>query len=104
LAEETATVYGLIGNIKCKSGKRDEVVVLMTAMTRGGVTMAGCLSYVIALDMHDAGALWITEAWESRAAQKAWLEIPSVKDSIHRALPMIDIFDQHLETEPLEVI
>lgn len=97
-------MYGLIGNVKCKSGKRDEVVRLMTAMTRGGVTMAGCLSYVIALDMHDSDGLWITEAWESRAAQKAWLEVPQVMASINLALPMIDIFDQHLETEPLEVI
>ena len=97
-------MYGLIGNVKCKSGKRELVVGLMKAMTRNGGTMAGCLSYVIARDMHDDDGLWVTEAWESRAAQKAWIQIPDVMASINLMLPMIDIFDQHLETEPLEVI
>ena len=40
--------------------------------------MPGCRSYVIADDLSDADAIWITEVWETEAAHKASLTLPQV--------------------------
>lgn len=93
-------MYGLIGKFRSVAGKRDELIAIMTS---GAVKMPGCLSYVIAKDLTDPDALWITEAWTDRESHKASLAIPAVAETIKRAMPLIAGFDQHIETEPVDV-
>ena len=51
--------------------------------------MAGCRSFVVALDPTDPDAVWITEVWDSRSAWQASLELPGVKASIERSMPLV---------------
>ncbi len=91
-------MYGLIGSFKAKQGQRDALLAILL----GNVgDMPGCLGYVVAEDPKDADAIWITEVWDSPDSHKASLAIPSVKDAIARAMPLIDSFGQHTETRPV---
>jgi quinol monooxygenase YgiN len=91
-------MYGLIGKFKAQPGQRD---ALIGAMLDDDSVIPGCHSFVVARDPTDADTVWITEVWDSQASHKASLELPSVKASIARAMPLIASFDQHVETEPV---
>ena len=91
-------MYGLIGKMRAKPGKRDH---LLAILLRGTDSMPGCLSYIVAKDPADADAIWITEAWDSEASHKASLTLPQVRASIAEAMPMIQGFDSMTPTEPV---
>ena len=91
-------MYGLIGKMRATPGQRD---ALISILLEGVASMPGCLSYVVAQDPGDPDAIWITEVWDSQASHKASLSLPSVKDAISRARPLIAGFDQHTETKPV---
>jgi quinol monooxygenase YgiN len=91
-------MYGLIGKLIAQPGRRDDVLAILQGQVG---PMPGCLSYVIAKDPSDANALWITEVWEDTACHQASLGLPQVKAAIHEAMPMIESFDNRIETEPV---
>jgi quinol monooxygenase YgiN len=96
-AAETAR-YGMIGKMVAKPGQRESLAAILLEDVS---TMPGCLSYVIAEDPAAPDTLWITEAWESKAAHAASLALPSVKAAIGRARPLIAGMDIVAETIPL---
>ena len=63
--------------------------------------MLGCLSYIVAKDTSDANAMWITEAWENQASHEASLSLPSVKEAVARARPLIAGFSDRSVTTPV---
>src|SRR5689334_14636513 len=63
--EEEQAMHGLIGRMRAQRGQRDALLAILLEDTGG---MPGCHSYVVAKDPTDADALWITEAWDSRAS------------------------------------
>lgn len=91
-------MYGLIGRFTAAPGKRDE---LIACMTEDVGAMPGCLSFVVAKDPENPDGLWITEVWADEASHKASLQIPAVKASIAKAMPIIARFDSHIVTEPV---
>lgn len=91
-------MYGLIGKITAKAGKRDELIKILLEGTKD---MPGCLSYIISKDTEDENAIWVTEAWDSKESHKASLSLPSVKEAITRGRPLIAEFGEGTETEPI---
>lgn len=91
-------MYGLIGRIRAVPGRRDALIAILVDGVAG---MPGCLSYIVARDPADADAIWVTEAWDSRASHAASLSLPSVRDAIARGRPLIAGFDQRFETAPV---
>ncbi len=91
-------LYGIVGQMKCAPGKRDEVLAAMLAGTRD---MPGNIAYIIAEDLGDVDSLWITEVWESREAHGASLQLPSVQEAIGKARPHIAGFGTRVETKPV---
>ena len=91
-------MYGLIGKMLAKPGQRDALVQLLLAGTKD---MPGCLSYVVALDVTNADAIWITEVWDGPASHQASLKLPAVQDAIARARPLIAGFGERFETQPV---
>ena len=90
--------YGLIGKMLAAPGKRDELIDVLL----GGVLgMPGCLSYVVARDLEDEDALWVSEVWESQEAHESSLSLPSVREAIQKGQPMIAGFGERFETEPV---
>ena len=91
-------MYGLIGKMIAAPGKRDELIaILLESVAR----MPGCLSYIIAKDTGDANAIWITEAWDSKASHDASLSLPSVKEAIAKGRPLIAGFGDRVVTTPV---
>jgi quinol monooxygenase YgiN len=91
-------MYGLIGKFRAKPGQRD---ALIAAMLDDDTPIPGCRSFVVATDPADADLVWITEVWDDQAAHKGSLELPSVKASIERAMPLIAAFEMNAETSPV---
>ena len=79
-------------------GKRDELIAILL---EGVADMPGCLSYIVAKDTSDANAIWITEAWDSKASHEASLSLPSVKDAIAKGRPLIAGFSDRVVTAPV---
>jgi len=79
-------MYGLISKMMAKAGQRE---ALMGLMLEGIADMPGCLSYVVAADPADADSAWITEVWDDKASHDASLSLPSVRNPIARARPLI---------------
>lgn len=97
-AETRGDMYGTIGKITTVSGKRDEFIAILL----GGVgEMPGCLSYVVAKDVSDADAIWVSEVWDSKASHDASLSLPSVKDAMAKGRPLIAGFSNNVVTEPV---
>lgn len=91
-------MYGLIGSAKAKPGQRD---ALLAILLENAGALPGCHSYVVAEDLIDPDAIWITEVWDSAESHKASLALPAVKDAIARAMPLFAGFDQHTRTRPV---
>jgi len=97
-APEASAMYGMIGKMKAKPGQR---AALAAILGEGTGAMPGCRNYIVAEDLADADALWITEIWDSKAAHDASLALPQVKDAIRRGRPLIAGFDLAAELRPL---
>lgn len=91
-------MYGLIGKMTAKAGRRD---VLLDLLTAGTSNMPGCLSYVVACDPADGDVIWITEVWNSAESHAASLSLPAVKEAITKAMPLIAGMERVAETVPV---
>ncbi|MBQ5941515.1 putative quinol monooxygenase [Massilia sp. AB1] len=96
--KDTPRMYGLIGKMRAQPGQRDALIAILL---EGTAAMPGCLSYVVAKDLADADALWITETWDSRENHKASLSLHSVQQAIAKGRPLIAGFGERFETEPV---
>ena len=90
-------MYGLITKISAQPGKREALVDVLIDGSRG---MAGCVAYVVAADLTDEHAVWITELWDERQSHQASLSLQSVKDAIAKGRPLIAGFALRAETTP----
>jgi len=91
-------MYGLIAKMKTKPGQRD---ALIAVLLEGTAAMPGCLSYIVAKDPADSEAIWVTEAWESRASHQASLSLASVQQAMAKGRPLIAGFGERFETQPV---
>jgi len=91
-------MYGLIGQMKAAPGKRAELAAILL---EGTEAMPGCLSYIVAEDMADADALWITEVWTSKRSHDDSLKLSAVQAAIAKGRPLIAGFGSRSETIPL---
>jgi quinol monooxygenase YgiN len=95
----TDKMYGLIGKMTTVPGQRDALISILLEDIGDG--MPGCLSYIVAQDVADPNAIWITEVWDSEQSHRASLSLPAVTAAIARAKPLIASFDNGTVTEPV---
>ena len=87
-------MYGLIGKILTVPGKREALIEILLA---GTIDMPGCRSYVVARDVEDENAIWVTEVWESREDHEASLNLPGVREAIAAGRPlMAGVAERHV--------
>ena len=91
-------MYGLIGKILVKPGKREELISILLKGTR---SMPGCLSYVVARDSADPDALWVTEVWQDQESHVASLSLPEVGEAMAQGRPLIAGMGERFETQPV---
>ena len=90
-------MFGQINKITTLEGKRDEVVRLDIS---GSYQMPGCHSYIVAKDKDDDNTIWVSEVWDSAEMQNASMDIPDVRRSVAKAMPMIAGFETIATTVP----
>jgi quinol monooxygenase YgiN len=95
---EDPVPFGMIGKIKAQPGKRAELIAILTS---GTGTMPGCRAYLIAEDVKDVDAIWITEIWDDASSHKASLQLPAVREAITKGRPLIAGFELSAETRPV---
>jgi quinol monooxygenase YgiN len=81
-------LYGYSGTMKTRPGHRDDVVELLLA----GVDVladVGCEAYLVAVSPDDPDTIWVTEVWQSRQHHEDSLQLPDVKATIAKAMPML---------------
>lgn len=91
-------MYGLIGKITATPGNRK---ALIDILLEGIHDMPGCLSYVVAEDLRDPDAIWVTEVWTSPESHRASLSLPAVRQAIARGRPLIAGFGDNATTAPI---
>jgi quinol monooxygenase YgiN len=91
-------MYGLIGKIIAIADATEQ---LSQILVDGVAGMPGCLSYVVANDVLDENAIWITEVWESKDLHAASLSLDSVQQAIAKGRPLISGFGERFETIPV---
>lgn len=79
-------------------GKRAELVA---CLLEGSGGMPGNLAYIVAEDLADPDAIWITEVWRSKADHASSLTLPAVRQTIAKARPIIAGFGMQVETRPV---
>lgn len=91
-------MYGLISKMLTTPRDRDAVLDILRGSIRH---MPGCLSYIVATDLDNAEAIWVTEVWDNIDSHRASLLIPSVQEAVAKARPMIAGFGERFETTPV---
>lgn len=71
---------------RATSGRRDSLIDVIVS---GIKNMPGCLGYIVAKDVPNPDALWITEVWDSEASHKASLSLPAVRAAISKGQPWV---------------
>ncbi len=80
--------YGYLGSMKVKPGHRDDVVAILLSGL-DGLRAAGCEAYIVGLSHTDDDAIWVSEVWRSKEHHAASLQLPEVRASIDKAMPML---------------
>ena len=63
--------------------------------------MPGNLLYLVAEDLDDPDAVWITEVWATRTDHENSLKLPGVQAAIARGRPLIAGFGARAQTRPV---
>ncbi len=92
------SMYGLISKVHAVPGQSG---ALISILVDGAAGMPGCLSYVVAQDLTNPDAIWITEVWNSQTSHEASLSLPSVQEAIAKGRPLIASFSERHVTEPV---
>lgn len=91
-------MWGMIAKITTVPGMRDEMISILQ---QSAADMPGCLSYIVAMDLAEEDALWITEAWDSQASHDASLSLRQVQEAIPRARLIVANFEKFATTIPV---
>lgn len=81
-------MYGYLGSMRTRPGKRDEVVALLL-QGLDDLPAAGCLSYVVSVSATDEDRVWVSEVWESAEHHAAALQLPETRAAIASAMPLL---------------
>lgn len=91
-------IYGVIGQMKAAPGKRAELIAILR---EGTGAMPGNLLYLLAEDLADPDAIWISEVWATRTDHANSLALPAVRAAIAKGRPLIAGFGARAETRPV---
>ncbi len=80
--------YGRFGTLTARPGHRDTIVALLLRDVQE-LKDVGCDLYVVNISPERPDTVWVTEVWTSPEAHRASLALPSVKQAIAEAMPLL---------------
>jgi quinol monooxygenase YgiN len=81
-------MYGYVGTMKARPGRRDEVVAILLSGV-DGLRAAGCRLYVVGRAEADPDTIVVSEVWDSKEHHDASLRLPETRAAIAAAMPML---------------
>jgi quinol monooxygenase YgiN len=81
-------MYGSIGSMRTKPGRRDEVVSLLVNGA-SDLRSAGCRLYVVSVSDSEADVISVSEVWESKERHDASRQLPETTGAMAQAMPML---------------
>jgi len=85
-----ASLYGLIGRIRTKAGKRQEFIDILLEASRIVGEFSACRQYVVAEDPADEMVLHVFEMWNDKQAHDDSLKDDRVRSLIAKATQLMD--------------
>jgi quinol monooxygenase YgiN len=76
------------GTLGAVSGKRDELIALLTARN-AALQPVGCLAYEVGVNGNEPDTVFVMELWEGEKAHQSSLELPEVQAAIAAAMPLL---------------
>jgi quinol monooxygenase YgiN len=80
--------FANVGTLGAISGKRDELIALLTARN-AALQPVGCLSYEVGVNDDEPDTVFVMELWESEKAHRSSLELSEVQAVIAAAMPLL---------------
>jgi len=80
--------FANVGTLGAVSGKRDELIALLTARN-AALQPVGCLAYEVGANDNEPDTVFVMELWESEKAHQSSLELPEVQAAIAAAMPLL---------------
>jgi quinol monooxygenase YgiN len=93
--------YGMHVRFTARPGQGDALAELLLEAADGVRAIDACRLYLVSRSREDRDAVWVTEAWTSRAAHDASLEDEAARALIGRAMPLLAGPPQATELLPL---
>ncbi len=88
--------FGLNGKMGVKPGQREAVVAILLRDVQE-LKKVGCHVYVVSVSPAHPDHVFVNEVWDSREAHRTSLQLPSVKQAIAEARPMLTGEFEHVE-------
>jgi quinol monooxygenase YgiN len=82
--------YGLVGKLKAKAGKGEDLASILLQASRLVSAAKGCHFYIVSKDTQQGDLLWITEVWDSKEDHDNSLKVEGVRELITKAMPILD--------------
>lgn len=82
-------MYGLLGKLTAKSGRRDELARLLLEAADLLRDVPGCRHWVVHEPVDAPDDVWISEVWDSQDDHDASLARPEIRAVILRAMPLL---------------
>ncbi|WP_309068964.1 putative quinol monooxygenase [Microbacterium sp.] len=80
--------FANVGTLGTESGRRDELVAILTRRS-DRLAEVGCLLYEVGTSDDQPDTVFVMELWESADAHRASLALPEVQASIAAARPLL---------------
>lgn len=91
--------FVMFGAFLAHEGKDEELLAVL--MEHSMDAFPGCLVYRVFRDPDQKEMIWIFEEWESEEAHKNSLTVPSIREAIERAMPLIACFPHQYRLIPV---
>ncbi len=82
--------YGLIGQLRAKQGKAQELEKILIEAANLMKSAHGCQVYLVGRSIDDTHVVEVMEVWASKKDHDESLRFPGVKELIAKAMPLLD--------------
>lgn len=80
--------FANVGTLGTQPGQRDAVISILTR-PNPSLAESGCLLYEVGASEDQPDTVCVTELWISAAAHQESLQLPSVREAIAEAMPLL---------------
>jgi quinol monooxygenase YgiN len=101
LKKTAMSKYAYSGKITAHSGKRDELLAILTEAANSMAAVKGCNIYIVHKDPSEADAIRVYELWDSKQDHDASLQNEETRQLITKAMPLISGKPEGMEWEAI---